>query len=114
MGDLNFRLLERDSLSRENIVASIASGELRPLLEEGDQLGLARREKRAFHQLEEGRIDFAPTYKFVIGSEKGEYDKKRRPAWTDRVLHRAKEGTGGELKLDKYFSHQVLVQKKLS
>ncbi|OTF76385.1 hypothetical protein BLA29_014447, partial [Euroglyphus maynei] len=36
---------------------------------------------------EESSISFAPTFKFVIDSC-DEYDRKRRPAWTDRILWR--------------------------
>nr|XP_027198129.1 uncharacterized protein LOC113792440 [Dermatophagoides pteronyssinus] len=36
---------------------------------------------------EESSISFAPTFKFVIDSC-DQYDRKRRPAWTDRILWR--------------------------
>lgn len=76
MGDLNFRLScdgDQPPLDFSRIRSSVRSGDLRGLLGR-DQLALARKEERAFHQLEEGEIGFAPTYKFVVGT--GEYDPK--------------------------------------
>ena len=72
MGDLNFRLAE-DTFGHEQIVESVKNGEFGRLLGK-DQLTLVRREEQAFHELSEKLPNFAPTYKFVIGTE--EYDKK--------------------------------------
>lgn len=84
MGDLNFRLAQ-DTFDHDQIVESVKNGEFGRLLGK-DQLTLVRREEQAFHELSEKLPNFAPTYKFVIGTE--DYDKKRRPAWTDRILFR--------------------------
>jgi len=108
MGDLNFRLAE-DSFDHEKIVESVKNGEFGRLLGK-DQLNLVRREEQAFHELSEKLPNFAPTYKFVIGTE--EYDKKRRPAWTDRILFRVNsynyEDDNVELSLEanNYKSHE--------
>ena len=72
MGDLNFRLAQ-DSFDHEQIVESVKNDEFGRLLGK-DQLNLVRREEQAFHELSEKLPNFAPTYKFVIGTE--EYDKK--------------------------------------
>ncbi|KAI1703659.1 polyphosphatidylinositol phosphatase INP52 [Ditylenchus destructor] len=44
----------------------------------------------AFEGFQEDDITFAPTYKFDTNTEEDKYDtseKKRWPAWTDRILH---------------------------
>ena len=85
MGDLNFRLVE-DTFDHEEIVKEVGNKNLEILLSK-DQLKQVQEEERAFHELSEEAITFSPTYKHVIGSD--EYDTKRRPAWTDRILYRA-------------------------
>uniref|UniRef100_A0A2K5D8G8 Inositol polyphosphate-5-phosphatase J n=1 Tax=Aotus nancymaae TaxID=37293 RepID=A0A2K5D8G8_AOTNA len=45
---------------------------------------------------QEGPLNFAPTFKFDVGTNK--YDtsaKKRKPAWTDRILWKVKPPGGG-------------------
>uniref|UniRef100_A0A8C9A646 Inositol polyphosphate-5-phosphatase J n=1 Tax=Prolemur simus TaxID=1328070 RepID=A0A8C9A646_PROSS len=45
---------------------------------------------------QEGPLNFAPTFKFDVGTNK--YDtsaKKRKPAWTDRILWKVKAPCGG-------------------
>lgn len=45
---------------------------------------------------QEGPLNFAPTFKFDVGTNK--YDtsaKKRKPAWTDRILWKVKPPRGG-------------------
>ncbi len=66
-----------------------------------DQLTSARAAGEAFAGFEEGPLHFHPTYKFDKG--KDSYDtgpKLRVPAWTDRVLFKAKAG----VRLLSYFS----------
>lgn len=61
----------------------------------GDQCSREMSQGRIFHGLAEGPITFMPTYKFEKGRESNKmqpfYDqgeKKRVPAWTDRILFR--------------------------
>jgi len=104
-GDLNYRL---DSITRELAVHGIESGDLSQLLEH-DQLLQARRRDagfvlRAFH---EEAITFKPTYKYDVGTDR--YDtseKKRIPAWCDRILYR---GSGDKLHQTEYKRHEVKV-----
>jgi len=120
MGDLNFRLQE-GSFDFEEIVGAIKSGKLDPLLE-ADQLKLVRDSEQAFHELDDTTPTFPPTYKFTVGgggenpnatTPLNQYDAKRRPAWTDRILHRVNvhnyEDLGPEveldLRVDNYSSH---------
>ncbi|CAL4903228.1 unnamed protein product [Urochloa decumbens] len=92
LGDLNYRL------------TSCGGGETRELLErkdwaallERDQLRTEQQAGRVFGGWEEGRIRFPPTYKYLAESDayamslggSGSREKKRTPAWCDRILWR--------------------------
>nr|XP_029710102.1 phosphatidylinositol 4,5-bisphosphate 5-phosphatase A-like isoform X4 [Aedes albopictus] len=95
-GDLNFRLTGEATTSADEIRAMVAWDELKKLIEK-DQLLLVRREGRAFQKLQERLPQFPPTFKFEHGSN--DYDMKRRPAWTDRILYAVKENTYRNVKL---------------
>ncbi|KAI4317241.1 hypothetical protein L6164_025130 [Bauhinia variegata] len=89
LGDLNYRV-------------SLSYDETRDLLEENDwdtllqkdQLNMERQAGRVFCGFSEGRIFFAPTYKYSQNSDcyAGETVKSKRkrrtPAWCDRILWR--------------------------
>jgi len=102
MGDLNFRI-EENSFNVDEIVESVEKGEFSKLLAK-DQLLRVQKEDKAFQELSEKLPTFPPTYKFKIGTV--EYDKKRRPAWTDRILYRVNsynyEDANIELSLDAF------------
>ncbi|KAI0124250.1 Endonuclease/exonuclease/phosphatase [Xylariales sp. AK1849] len=103
-GDLNYRI---DTMSRDTVVAAVKTNNLSKLLDR-DQLLVARRRNPAFRlrAFEEMPIQFAPTYKYDVGTDN--YDtseKKRSPAWCDRLLHR---GSGRIQQLD-YRRHEVRV-----
>lgn len=103
-GDLNYRI---DTMSRDTVVYAVKANNLAKLLER-DQLLVARRRNPAFRlrAFEEMPILFAPTYKYDVGTDN--YDtseKKRSPAWCDRLLHR---GSGRIQQLD-YRRHEVRV-----
>ncbi|KAI0536718.1 Endonuclease/exonuclease/phosphatase [Xylaria digitata] len=103
-GDLNYRI---DTMSRDTVVYAVKANNLAKLLER-DQLLVARRRNPAFRlrAFEEMPIQFAPTYKYDVGTDN--YDtseKKRSPAWCDRLLHR---GSGRIQQLD-YRRHEVRV-----
>jgi WD40 repeat protein len=103
-GDLNYRI---DTMSRDTVVAAVKANNLAKLLDR-DQLLVARRRNPAFklRAFEEMPIQFAPTYKYDVGTDN--YDsseKKRSPAWCDRLLHR---GCGRIKQLD-YQRHEVRV-----
>ena len=91
MGDLNFRLeSEADKNSyipeAESIIKSVARLEYGKLMAM-DQLVTARSNGEAFGELRETLPSFPPSYKYRIGTS--EYDTKRAPAWTDRILYKA-------------------------
>jgi hypothetical protein len=105
-GDLNYRI---DTMSRDAVINALKSGNIDKLLER-DQLLASKRKRpgfrlRAFHEMP---ITFTPTYKYDVGTDN--YDsseKKRAPAWCDRILYRGRDRTRVE-QLD-YRRHEVRV-----
>ncbi|KAI1005408.1 putative inositol polyphosphate 5-phosphatase [Podosphaera aphanis] len=103
-GDLNYRI---DTMSRDTVVNAVKANNIGKLLER-DQLLASKRKNplfklRAFHELP---ITFSPTYKYDVGTDT--YDtseKKRSPAWCDRILFR---GADRIEQLD-YRRHEVRV-----
>ncbi|KAF8705778.1 hypothetical protein HU200_030982 [Digitaria exilis] len=85
LGDLNYRL--DVSYERAHELISTKSWSK---LAEMDQLKRELRKGRAFDGWTEGILEFAPTYKYAVGSGKyiGDEHKggRRTPAWCDRVL----------------------------
>lgn len=106
-GDLNYRI---DTMSRDTVVAAVKRGNLAKLLER-DQLLVARRRNPDFRlrAFEELPITFAPTYKYDVGTDQYDTSEKRRsPAWCDRLLYRCGSGRGRVEQLD-YRRHEVRV-----
>ena len=72
---------------------ALCSGCMCPALQ--DQLKLEMAEGRTFVHLQEAPITFRPTYKFDKHSQEPlDYDsseKRRVPAWTDRILFRGSQ-----------------------
>ncbi|KAK8921214.1 Type I inositol 1,4,5-trisphosphate 5-phosphatase CVP2 [Platanthera zijinensis] len=87
LGDLNYRV----ALSYEDTRTLLEENDWDALLEK-DQLNVEREAGRVFGGWKEGKIYFAPTYKYSYNSneyagESAKSKKKRRtPAWCDRVL----------------------------
>lgn len=103
-GDLNYRI---DAMPRDTVVRAVNERNLAKLLER-DQLLLSRRKNPAFRLrvFQELPITFAPTYKYNVGTD--DYDtseKKRAPAWCDRVLYRGM----GRIKCEDYRRWEVRV-----
>lgn len=106
-GDLNYRI---DTMSRDTVVAAVKAGNLAKLLER-DQLLVARRRNPAFRlrAFDELPIGFPPTYKYDVGTDNYDTSEKRRsPAWCDRLLYRCGSGRGRIEQLD-YRRHEVRV-----
>lgn len=86
-GDLNYRLKLSNAKTRE----LVAKEEWEELMD-SDQLIKQLRKGNVFDGWSEGFIDFAPTYKYMINSNRyfGETakagEKRRTPAWCDRIL----------------------------
>ncbi|CAI4231491.1 unnamed protein product [Auanema sp. JU1783] len=81
-GDLNFRL-NGDERKVEKLINAKAFPEL---LENFDQLNVARRQKNLLEGFSEPEIHFQPSYKYTIGSSN--FNWSRLPAWCDRILHK--------------------------
>ncbi|CAL5348643.1 unnamed protein product [Camellia sinensis] len=85
LGDLNYRINLSYEKTRELISRKDWS-----MLVEFDQLVRELRKGRAFDGWCEGTLNFSPTYKYELNSEKyfGEDPKvgRRTPAWCDRIL----------------------------
>lgn len=90
-GDLNYRIDHR----REAILSSIRTGEFANLLAH-DQLLREIKFNRACRcrGFSEGPITFAPTYKYDRHSSEYDSSEKRRlPAWCDRILWRTRDSS---------------------
>ncbi|GMP50700.1 hypothetical protein CsSME_00017212 [Camellia sinensis var. sinensis] len=87
LGDLNYRLASGCGDTHE----LLKKNDWKTLLEK-DQLRIERRAGRVFEGWEEGRIYFAPTYKYLANSDSyvaqnsTSKEKRRTPAWCDRIL----------------------------
>ncbi|KZV35277.1 hypothetical protein F511_42214 [Dorcoceras hygrometricum] len=92
LGDLNYRLAsicgdKYDLLEKKNWQALLLK----------DQLRIEQRAGRVFEGWEEGEISFAPTYKYFPDSDQyvnyqtsTPKEKRRTPAWCDRILWKGK------------------------
>ncbi|XP_008826996.1 inositol polyphosphate 5-phosphatase K [Nannospalax galili] len=86
-GDMNFRIEDLGLLFVQKCITRQYYHELW----EKDQLNIAKRHDPLLQEFQEGPLLFPPTYKFDRHSNN--YDtseKKRKPAWTDRILWRLK------------------------
>ncbi|XP_034752559.1 phosphatidylinositol 4,5-bisphosphate 5-phosphatase A isoform X2 [Etheostoma cragini] len=104
-GDLNFRIEDYDI---HVVKCAIDSNKL-PLLWERDQLNIAKNTESILEGFIEGPLNFPPTYKFDVGTHT--YDtsaKKRKPAWTDRILWRPRR-TGSPVP-----THNAALQRGLT
>ncbi|XVE90703.1 hypothetical protein DITRI_Ditri20bG0098300 [Diplodiscus trichospermus] len=101
LGDFNYRL---DGVSHDEARDFISQRSF-DWLRERDQLRAEMEAGNVFQGMREAVITFAPTYKFdkhvagLSGYDSGE--KKRIPAWCDRILYRDSQRTlGSECSLD--------------
>lgn len=86
---MNYRIDQR----REPVIAAIRGGEFQPLLAH-DQLHKEMKFNRGFRLRDfiEGPITFPPTYKYdPMSSEYDTSEKKRVPAWCDRIMWRSRD-----------------------
>ncbi|XP_069475443.1 phosphatidylinositol 4,5-bisphosphate 5-phosphatase A [Ambystoma mexicanum] len=93
-GDLNFRIEDFDMHFVKYAIDNNKLG----LLWEKDQLTMAKGTEHVLRGFLEGPLKFPPTYKFDVGTNN--YDtsaKKRKPAWTDRILWKMKSPTSPQL-----------------
>ncbi|KAL1922020.1 uncharacterized protein VTP21DRAFT_10662 [Calcarisporiella thermophila] len=97
-GDLNYRV----TLPEEDVKKLLSQGEMDLLLGH-DQLTVEKRAGRVFDGFHEGKIQFAPSYKYVVGTDDlySNEKAKRSPSWTDRILWFNR----GDIELLNYTSH---------
>ena len=103
-GDLNYRI---DSMTRDTVVRAVKERNLGKLLDR-DQLLLSRKKNPGFRlrAFNENAIEFPPTYKYDVGTDiYDSSDKKRSPAWCDRLLYRGV----GRIKQVEYRRHEIRV-----
>ncbi|XP_027070103.1 type I inositol polyphosphate 5-phosphatase 8 [Coffea arabica] len=87
LGDLNYRLAPNGG----DAIELLKKNDWQALLEK-DQLRIEQRAGRVFIGWEEGKIYFAPTYKYLKDSDtyvlqtSTSKEKRRTPAWCDRIL----------------------------
>ncbi|XP_021801074.1 type I inositol polyphosphate 5-phosphatase 10-like isoform X3 [Prunus avium] len=87
LGDLNYRI----ALSYSETRKLLENNDWDALLNK-DQLKIEREAERVFKGWKEGKIYFAPTYKYFYNSDtyfgeiKTSKKKRRTPAWCDRIL----------------------------
>ncbi|XP_053313097.1 inositol polyphosphate 5-phosphatase K isoform X2 [Spea bombifrons] len=115
-GDLNFRITDFGI----HFIREVINGNRYNLLWDKDQLNIAKKKEKFLQGFLEGPLKFKPTYKFDLNSDV--YDtsgKKRKPAWTDRILWKLKNASDDEssetigseydqvlkVHLEKYTSH---------
>lgn len=87
-GDLNFRI---SNVTREEVLQHLDAKEKSQCLK-ADELNSLLKSHSIISQFSENQIVFNPTYKYDKRSKN--YDsstKKRKPAWTDRILYKSKD-----------------------
>ncbi|KAG0282208.1 hypothetical protein BGZ96_000740 [Linnemannia gamsii] len=103
-GDLNYRV----GLPEDVVKNHLKTNDYDALLKH-DQLGTQRLMYKAFSEFEEHPINFLPTYKFDVGTSTWDSSEKRRvPAYTDRILWRSKNSTKDSVESLFYRSHMEL------
>eukprot|EP01127_Copromyxa_protea_P022884 TRINITY_DN8432_c0_g1_i1.p1 TRINITY_DN8432_c0_g1~~TRINITY_DN8432_c0_g1_i1.p1 ORF type:complete len:1031 (+),score=159.25 TRINITY_DN8432_c0_g1_i1:58-3150(+) len=87
LGDLNYRI----ELERQTIIDTCAIGDANALnsMKPFDQLRNQMKLGNCFSEFQEGDINFIPTYRYDRGTREWSEEKKREPAWCDRVLWKA-------------------------
>ncbi|MCL4122564.1 UNVERIFIED_CONTAM: hypothetical protein GTU68_036214 [Idotea baltica] len=100
LGDMNYRL---NLTNGAEIRKAADRGDYESLLKH-DQLIDQQLKKRVFHDFNEGKITFKPTYKYdLLSDDWDSSEKARKPAWCDRILYR-----GEGIALRQYRSHPAV------
>uniref|UniRef100_A0A3Q3KP41 Inositol polyphosphate-related phosphatase domain-containing protein n=1 Tax=Monopterus albus TaxID=43700 RepID=A0A3Q3KP41_MONAL len=114
-GDLNFRIQDHGM----HFVRTCIDSQTYHLLWSKDQLMMMKKKEQMLQEFEEGPLDFQPTFKFDLNSDNydsrlnrawfGFNGKKRKPAWTDRILWRLrpKDSAPDEQHADPAYARKV-------
>lgn len=100
-GDFNFRINSTASMAKY-----LLEQELYEVLIMNDQLNQVRKNNKFMDNLEEGHIEFAPTYRFYPNSDNYFIGEDRIPSYCDRILFKNKEQ--GTLRLISYDSNNTI------
>ncbi|CAI2365856.1 unnamed protein product [Moneuplotes crassus] len=85
IGDLNFRI-NLDYEEAKSLAQNFMPDD-KKILEEKDQLNIAKATEEYLQDIREGPLNFRPTYKYDDNSDVYDTSKKlRAPAWCDRIL----------------------------
>lgn len=84
MGDVNYRV----DLPFDDGV-KLANQKRYDKLLDNDQLLRLMKQGVVFHGFQEGKINFAPSYRYNVGDRQFSREKSRTPSYCDRVLYRA-------------------------
>ena len=88
-GDINSRTsLEYSNPIVDNLIknhSKTLNGDFKDILV-NDQFKQYQKESSLILQMDEAPIKFSPTYKYTIGSNEYDTNKKRIPSWTDRIM----------------------------
>ncbi|KAH9446425.1 hypothetical protein MJO28_016575 [Puccinia striiformis f. sp. tritici] len=99
-GDFNYRI---DGGLPNNAVRQAVADENYAELLAADQLLEHMASQAVFHKYTEGTINFPPTYKYDVGTDRYDTSEKMRiPAWTDRILYQ-----GSDLNLKAYSRAEI-------
>ncbi|KAG0244691.1 Endonuclease/exonuclease/phosphatase [Mortierella sp. GBAus27b] len=100
-GDLNYRIALPEDLVKTHVSARNYDALLKH-----DQLIAQQRLSRAFSEFDEPPITFQPTFKYDVGTNTWDSSEKRRvPAYTDRILYRSKGTSKDNVEALFYKSH---------
>ncbi|KAF9954162.1 hypothetical protein BGZ65_004209, partial [Modicella reniformis] len=103
-GDLNYRI----GLPEDQVKNYLKAGDYDILLKH-DQLAAQQSLFKAFSEFGEPPITFQPTFKYDVGTNTWDSSEKRRvPAYTDRILYRSKDLLKDSVETLFYKSHMEL------
>lgn len=98
-GDANYRV----ELPFERAV-ELVNGKQFGAIMAHDQMVKEMGKGRAFVGFYEGRVEFAPTYRWLRDKPEFSWKRGQTPSFTDRVLHRSLPGVAGHVSLHEYAS----------
>lgn len=93
-GDFNYRI---NNYSSDEIIRLLFTNNTPALFHE-EQFIQERRKHKLLPDFTEPEIHFFPTFKYKINSDPLDFNKKRQPAWCDRILYK------GDVAVDRYDS----------
>ena len=84
-GDLNYRVD-----CPKPMLKSLLQQNMYNVIQTKDQLNVAKKSGRILLGMLEGPLNFAPTYRFHVGSDSYAMGKNRIPSYTDRIFYKSR------------------------